>query len=225
MSKQYRKNIGFTSKGKCFEFLKGKDIVCINWDLLKLYNLRLIDIGQRVQKQLIVPNPINVESFLLDAFNVMKRNSIIETLNNHGRANENVYYDWMLGYMIESLFTPLIQKELNLNQVVRIGGDDLTNPETFKRKSTPDLSDPTQNIVIDVQCGSGEGKITIKKSKVDNVLRNGYNGYAVTIGLATGLYGVIHLNPLKKVNFVPNASWEGTLCWTAPNDILKPWHL
>lgn len=225
MSKQYRKNIGFTSKNKCFDFFKAKDIVDINWKLIELYNDRLIDIGSRVQQQMIVPNDMIVKEFVYDSFNIMKQNNIIEKLNNHGRSCEFVYYNWMLGYLIETMFVPFIKKELGLNTVVRTGGDDLKNPETFKRTSNSDLTDPTKNIVVDVQCGNGgEGKITIKKTKVDFALENGYNGYAFTIGLGTGLYGVINLNELKDAKFEENSSWEGALCWTAPNDILKPWH-
>jgi len=224
MSKQYRKSIGFTNKGKCFTFLKAKDIVCINWNLLDLYNQRLIDIGTRIQQQMIVPNDMNVQNFVLDSFQIMKDNQIVETLNNNGRSNEDVYYSWMLGYLIETLFVPFIQKELKLNTIIRTGGDDLKNPKTFKRVSNSDLSDPTQNIVIDVQCGNGDGDCTIKKSKVDFAVNNGYNGYVFTIGLATGSYGVINLNELKNAKFEKNSSWEGALCWTAPKDIFKPWH-
>jgi hypothetical protein len=223
MSKQYRKSIGFTNKDKCFAFLKAKDIVSINWNRLELYNQRLIEIGLRIQKQLIVPNDMSVQDFILDSFHIMKDNQIIETLNNHGRSNENVYYSWMIGYLAETLFTPLIKKELKLNTIIRTGGDNLTNPETFKRISNADLSDPTQNIVVDVQCGIGESKCTIKKSKVDFVINNGYNGYAFVIGLGTGLYGVINLNELKNVEFVKNFDWEGAPCWTAPDNIFKSW--
>lgn len=215
--------MGFRNKAQLFRFLKATDIICIDWDKINEFNERLVDIGCRVQKNLIVPNNMSVRDFVLDSFHVMKENKIIETLNNHGRSNEDVYYSWMLGYLIETLFVPFIQKELNLNTVIRTGGDDLKNPKTFKRVSNSDLSDPTQNIVVDVQCGIGEGVITIKKSKVDFALNNGYNGYVFTIGLGTGLYGVVSLSELKDAKFEKNSSWEGALCWTASKDILKPW--
>ena len=224
MSKQYRKSIGFTNKDKCFAFLKAKDIVCIDWNRLDLYNQRLIDVGVRIQKQLLVPNDMSVQEFILDSFRIMKEYQIIETLNNNGRSNEDVYYSWMLGYLIETLFVPFVQKELKLNTVVRTGGDNLKCPENFKRVSNSDLTDPTQNIVVDVQCGNGDGDTHIKKSKVDFAVNNGYNGYVFTIGLGTGSYGVINLNDLEHAEFIPHEPWENAPCWTAPNNIFKPWH-
>jgi hypothetical protein len=223
-SKQYRKTIGFTSKSKCFDYLSAKDIILINWSLVDLYNERLIDIGERVQSQLTIKNDLNVKNFILDSFQIIKSNSIIENcFTNHGRGKENVYYSWMLGYLAEKLFSPLIQKELEMSSVVRSGGDDLSNPETFKRTSDPDFIDAAKNISVDVQCGVKGGKATIKKSKVDHAINSGYNGYAVTIGLGTGLYGIVNLNSLEHEKFVPNSSWEGALCWTAPDDIFKSW--
>jgi hypothetical protein len=121
------------------------------------------------------------------------------------------------------MFSPLIQQELGMDSVVRTGGDDLTNPELFKRISAPDLIDPVKNISVDVQCGVKEGKLTIKKSKVDYAINNGYNGYAVSIGWGTGLYSVVNLNALEHEEFKPNSSWEGALCWTAPDNIFKSW--
>jgi hypothetical protein len=223
-SKEYRNRIGFSSKSKCFAFFKAKDIQNINWQLIKLYNNRLIQIGVCVQNQLIVPNDIDVEEFINQSFEIIKANQIIENyFTNHGRANELVYYSWMLGYVVETLFVPFIKEKLNLNEIVRTGGDDLKNPETFDRTGNSDLFDPTQNIAVDVQCGGGEGEITIKKSKVDYAIKNEYNGFVFTIGLSTGLYGIVNLNSLEKEKFVANPSWEGALCWTAPDDIFLPW--
>lgn len=223
-SKKYRKDIGFTSKSKCFHFISAKDILLINWALIDLYNERLIDIGNRIQNQLVIESNLDVRGFVLDSFQILRTNKIIEEcFTNHGRANEDVYYSWMLGYLAETIFTPLIRHELKMDSVVRIGGDDLSNPETFKRVSVADLIDPVTKTSVDVQCGGGEGKVTIKKSKVDYAVNSGYTGYAVTIGLGTGLYAAINLNDLEHAEFIPNPSWENALCWTAPNNIFKSW--
>lgn len=223
-SKKYRKDIGFTSKSKCFDFFSAKDILSIDWTRVNLFNERLIDIGNRVQNQLVVKNNLNVKEFVLDSFEIIKTNKIIEEcFTNHGRANEDVYFSWMLGYLVEQIFTPFIQHELKMNSVVRIGGDDLSNPKTFKRVSVADLLDPITKTSVDVQCGGKDGKVTIKKSKVDYAINSGYTGYAVTIGLSTGLYAAINLNDLEHAEFAPNPSWENALCWTAPNNIFKSW--
>jgi len=145
-------------------------------------------------------------------------------MRNQGRAMEQVYLTWLIGYMTEKVFTPFIVDKLILSGLERNGGDDLSSIDTFKRTGAADLVDTKTNIFIDVQCGTGEGVATIKKHKVDQALKVGGTTYACMFGLFTGTYGIVNLNELKDAEFYKNESWENVLCWDVPSDIFKNWY-
>lgn len=229
-SKQFRKLLGFRKANECQIFLKGADLTKnldnINWKLVNAFNQRIITICQRSQNNLIVPNQeFDVESFVNQSFSIVQKYGLILKLGNQGRAYEKVYFDWMLGRVVEALFTPLIKEKMKLDSMIRIGGDNLDNlhdPKDFKRISAPDFYDATKNISVDVQCGKTNADTTIKKSKVDHVLEKRYNGYVFAIGLFTGLYAIINLNDLKDAEYTKDGK-EGQLTTKVENIVFEPW--
>jgi hypothetical protein len=224
MSKEFRKEIGFTNKGKMKEWLGAKDIVVPNFPLLQRYNSRLSEIFNKINTQLSVPFTGNIDEIIIKDFITMKDHNILEKLNNHGRSLESVYYAWRMGSLAEIVFTPFIADKLNLKTVEKNGSDDLTNPETFKRTGDADLIDKVANIRIDVQCGTGEGDPTIKKHKFDHAEKHDGTTYIFMAGLLTGTYALINLNDTTNIQFAPNQLWEGALCWTVPLDRFKPYY-
>jgi len=224
MSKEFRKQMGFTNQGKYKEWLKGKDIVVPNYQLLEKYNSRLSTIFNNINQQLEIPFGGNIDQMIIRSYTVMKDNHIIERLNNNGRACEEVYYKWMQGYLAERVFLPFMIKKLGLTELDRNGGDDLTNIETFKRTGDADLIDRSTGTRIDVQCGTGDGVSTIKYHKVKHALANDGTTYAFLIGLFTGRYAIINLNNLKDSEFKANVRWEGQLCWTVPEMLFQNWY-
>jgi hypothetical protein len=135
MSKYYRSTLGFTNATDTKDFLTGKDIVSINFELIESYNERLIDIFSRIQTTLSYPAQ-NFEQVVLSAYHTILTHDILYSLSNHGRAPEFVYYVWMQGYLSATLFKPLLEQELNC-VLSQNGADDLSNPDTFSRKSDP----------------------------------------------------------------------------------------
>ena len=224
MTKEFRKTMGFTNKGKMKEWLTAKDIVVPNYPLLQKYNSRLSIIFNNINHQLSVPFGGNIDEIIQRSYTIMKDNHIIERLNNNGRACEEVYYKWMQGYLAERVFTPFIVDKLNLSDVERNGSDDLTNVKTFKRTGDADLIDRTKNIRIDVQCGTGDGDATIKKHKFDHASKHSDTTYIFLAGLLTGTYALINLSDTTNVKFVANQSWEDSLCWTVPATEFKPYY-
>jgi hypothetical protein len=224
MTKEFRRRVGFTNKGKMKEWLTAKDIVVPNYPLLQKYNSRLSTIFNNINQQLSIPFGGNIDEIIQRSYLIMKDNHIIERLNNNGRACEEVYYKWMQGYLAERVFMPFIVNQLNLSDVERNGSDDLTNPETFKRTGDADLIDKVANIRIDVQCGTGEGDATIKKHKFDHAAKNDGMTYIFLAGLLTGTYALVNLSDTKDIVFESNPSWEGALCWTVPETEFKPYY-
>ena len=224
MTKEFRKKMGFTSKGKMKGWLGSKDIVMPNYELLQKYNSRLNTIFHLINTQLSVPYTGSIDNIIINDYMTMKNNGIIEKLNNHGRACEAVYYTWRMGTLAETIFKNFIADKLNLQNLEKNGSDDLTNPETFKRTGDADLIDRVANIRIDVQCGTGEGDSTIKKHKFDHASKNDGTTYIFLAGLLTGTYALVNLSDTTNVVFTPNQSWEGALCWTVPETEFKPYH-
>lgn len=225
MTKEYRKAMGFTNKGKMKDFLSAKDIVVPNYPLLEEYNTRLLEIFMLVNEQLSVPFKDNIEKIIHDDYAIMKQHGILQKLNNHGRSLESVYYTWRMGSLAEIVFAPFIADKLKLNNLEKNGSDDLSNPETFKRTGDADLIDKVARVRIDVQCGTGEGESTIKKHKFDHAAKTYDTTYIFLAGLLTGDYALVNLKDLTNIRFEVNQRWEGTLCWTVPEKEFKPYYV
>ena len=224
MTKQFRKAMGFTNKGKMKEWLGAKDIVIPNYSMLEKYNSRLSTIFNAINNQLSVPFTGNIDQIIINDFMIMKDHNILERLNNHGRSLESVYYSWRMGSLAEIVFAPFIADKLKLSNLEKNGSDDLSNPETFKRTGDADLIDKVARVRIDVQCGTGEGDSTIKKHKFDHASKNDGTTYIFLAGLLTGTYALVNLSDTTNVVFTPNQSWEGALCWTVPETEFKQYH-
>lgn len=224
MTREYRKELGFSNASKTKDFLTAKDIKCINWSLIDLYNNRLIDIFSRIQKT-IPYNEINIESSVQFAYETIKSNDILNKLTNHGRAPESVYFSWMQGYLTTILFQPLIEKELNCN-LIQNGADDLFNPKQFSRKSDPDLIDKNNKIFVEVQSGFKGSKVDIKKTKVKTP--TDYEYYIACFDCFNGLFVILNTRELLELpenEWYSNVLWEGALCYTVPDNRLKPYNM
>jgi hypothetical protein len=224
MSKQYRQQMGFSRKDEFHKWVSCKDIIIPNWPLVEARNDRLIEVFTKINEQLPIKYEGNIGDDIWRCYNSVKANNLLPKMRNQGRAMEQVYLTWLIGYMAEKVFTPFIVDKLILSGLERNGGDDLSSIDTFKRTGAADLVDSKLNIFIDVQCGTGEGVATIKKHKVDQALKVGGTTYACMFGLFTGTYGIVNLNELKDAEFYKNESWENALCWDVPPDIFKNWY-
>ena len=116
----------------------------------------------------------NTESFVDESikkvFHELKKNNIIQKLNNQGRRPEEVYFSWMRGFAISSYFLNSISKifDVALININLIGDDDFKNLDTFKRTPKADLEIKLANndrIRIEVQSGF-QGINDIKQHKV-----------------------------------------------------------
>ena len=105
--RDYRKALGFSSANSAKDYLSAKDIKLINWQLIEIYNTRLIDIFTRIQSTLASPVAGYVSKIVNDAFLTIKNNDLLMQLSNHGRGPESVYYSWMQGYIASVIFKPM----------------------------------------------------------------------------------------------------------------------
>ena len=215
----YRRTLGFTNGSATKEFLTGKDIVSINFDLLDEYNDRLIDIFSRIQTTLPFP-PKNISLIVLEAYKTILDHDILYSLSNHGRSPESVYFVWMQGYLSTILFQPIIESDLNIT-LHQNGADDLSNPDTFSRKSDPDLTNDNRTVFVEVQSGFKGSKVDIKKSKVK--LSDSADYYIAAFDCYNGLYTIINTKDIPENEWYENMLWEGALCYTIANELMKEW--
>ncbi|HIS08659.1 MAG TPA: restriction endonuclease [Candidatus Scatomorpha intestinipullorum] len=171
--KQYRYSLGFNSQQHFKEFLSAKDIKpCIDFTYIDSLNNRLCEIFKRINE--IYYKPRNIESFLqntlFNTFYLMKRNVILQKLNNQGRRKEEVYFSWMRGFLICEYFKEAICDifEIEKSQILHIGEDNFSSLETFKRTPRADLQ--IQNMRIEIQSGF-QGINDIKEHKVREAKR------------------------------------------------------
>jgi hypothetical protein len=94
---------------------------------------------------------------------------LLGSMNNQGRRPEQVFFSWLRGFSILEFFTPALARifATPLSGITRIGDDDFSNPETFRRTARADLELdlPTGRIRVEAQTGL-QGVNDIKEHKV-----------------------------------------------------------
>lgn len=234
--KEFRKNLGFTNAQKLKTHLKATDIKSVNLKLIKKYNERLSDIIDKLNTALHDDIKFKDTSILKakleNAYKIMKVNKIFPKLNNQGRSPEDVYYNWMRGYIICELFIPSISILFKVDEkdIKHIGEDDLSNPSTFSRSATADLQLNDSNSIIRIEMQSGfSGNNDIKKSKIIEAINNqkkGITTYLVHIDVFNGKAAIINITKanLKKLKFNKNPKFEGSETLSIDNNWFK-WNL
>ena len=174
--KEYRERLGFNNQDSAKKFFGAKDILpAVDYGYIEVLNTRLSEIIGRINSIAHEELKIsNTESFVNEnirrVFQELKKNNIIQKLNNQGRRPEEVYFSWMRGFVVSSYFLSSISKIFGvaLLDVNLIGDDDFKNLETFKRTPKADLEIKlTNNEKIRVEVQSGfQGVNDIKQHKV-----------------------------------------------------------
>lgn len=208
-SKEYRKKLGFTNKDSLKSYFKASDIKVPNWKRINKCNQRLREIFLNLNK--VVSDDIKSKDIVkfckkIDlAFSIMKENKLIEGLNNQGRKPDDVYYNWMRGYLVCEYFLPSIAKILNLSKkdIHYIGKDDLKNIKTFTRAATADIEilHNGKKIRLEIQAGY-TGVNDIKQSKILEAKKclenNQIESYIVHFDLFNGRAAIINISNFYK---------------------------
>ena len=137
--RSFRASLGFTNQEKLKKYFKATDFVVVNWDKIYQCNTRLKEICEKINGA--ISNDIQIDDIdeftnkINEAFEIMLDNDIFPRLNNQGRNPDDVYYNWMRGYLICEMFIPAIARIFNITEesIIHTGQDDLTNLETFAR--------------------------------------------------------------------------------------------
>ncbi len=238
--KHYRKALGFTNQRDAKLFLSGKDIhPGIDWEYLKSMIGRIHEIVEKTHTiasnaEYAPTNDINafLSSHVDRPFDVIKKNGLIDKLNNQGRRPEQVLFSWLRGYATAAYFIPVVSEILESDTPPKlIGDDDLNKPETFRRTPTADflLTKNKRNTRIELQSGF-QGINDIKEHKVREAHRvlheYGEHTVCVHIDLFNGQVAFVQLDKIKTndPNFVTRQQMEGQSVLTIDQNYFK-WRL
>lgn len=146
-SREYRRKLGFTKQADAKDFFGAKDITpSIDLEYIGLLNNRLYEMVDKMNNVLNSGIKISTPSvfkkeFIDRPFSSMEKNNILPKLNNLGRRPEDVYFNWMRGYVVQSYFSRAIDAvfDTEVRKKVVIGDDDFTKLETFRKSPKADL--------------------------------------------------------------------------------------
>ncbi len=223
--REYRSKLGFSNQDGVKKFFGAKDIIpTVDYNYINLLNSRLSEIVGKIN--LVVNDEIrlqNLDSFIekniLQVFTNLKKNSIINKLNNQGRRPEEVYFSWMRGFVISAYFLKPISLIFGVDEknISLVGDDDFGDIETFKRTPKADLEIVLNNkkkIRIEVQSGF-QGVNDIKQHKVleaKKINRElGFLSVVIHFDLFNGQVAFVqtdHIND-EDVNWITRQQMEG----------------
>ncbi len=237
--KEYRKLLGFSNIAQAKEFLAGKDISPnIDYDYINLLNQRINDIIRRlndIQNPDFRRNDIDLfsQQFIFRPYTLIREGGILPRLNNQGRRPEEVLFSWLRGFVIVEYFTPAIAKIFNLDiaTITRIGDDDFSSLETFKRTPRADLEINlnSKRVRIEVQSGF-QGINDIKEHKVrearNNLAINQVKTICIHFDIYNGQVAFIQLDQIAEndLNWVTRQQMEGQTVFTIDQNYFK-WRL
>ena len=210
--KQYRKKLGFTSQSAAEDFFAAKDIVPkVDLHYVGTLNARLSEIVDRINgvvaEEIKLDNPaVFKRERIFRAFSIMRRSGILPILTNQGRRPEQVYFNWMRGYVIQHFFLKALGLifETNVANIKAIGDDDLKTIDTFKRTPKADMEillKGKEKLRIEMQSGFG-GINDVKQHKVleaKRVFQNkGVHSLAIHFDLYNGQVAFLKLDEVKE---------------------------
>ena len=224
--KQYRKKLGFTSQTAAEDFFSAKDIVPkVDLRYIGTLNDRLCEIVDRINdvvtEEIKLRNLVNFKrDKIFRAFSTMHKSGILQILNNQGRRPEQVYFNWMRGYVVQHFFLKALGFifETDVANIKAIGDDELKNSDTFKRTPKADLEismKGKEKLRIEIQSGF-TGMNDIKQHKVLEAKRvfqdTGMHSLAIHFDLYNGQVALVKLDEVEDGgNWITRPQMEGQL--------------
>lgn len=234
-SKNYRRQLGFTNKKELEKHFKATDIVSINWDKIERYNQRIKDMFRKINHT-INPcvrwnNMSRIDREIDIAYDIIRENNILPRMNNYGRYPEDLYYNWMRGYIVCKYFTPALAMIFNVSEesIRTVGHDNLMEIETFSQSPVADLEITIDGTIVRLEIQSGYTGINdIKAHKIREAHRAFYQerilSYVVHFDLFNGTMAIVDITDIEEDNMVPRSQMEGQLVFAIPDEAFR-WFL
>jgi len=237
--KRYRAEIGFSNQGDAKKFLSGKDVLpSVDLQYIDELNARIKKIIERINE--VVDESYKrkdvgafADEFIFRAYKIIKSADLLPRLNNQGRRTEGVLFSWLRGYAISEFFTPAFSKlfSVNIDSITRIGDDDLSDIETFKRTPKADLEIEKNGKKFRIEVQSGfQGVNDIKEHKVREARRvfadNATRTICIHIDLFNGQVAFVQIDRVEddNLNWVTRQQMEGQSVFAIDQNYFK-WRL
>jgi hypothetical protein len=173
--KEYRRRLGLTSQSEAKGFFAARDMEPdIDLGYVGRLSSRVEEIVRKLNGE-IHPSArwVDMDDFCRRFVQVPTATivsaGLLGSMNNQGRRPEQVFFSWLRGYSLLEFFTPALARVFGvpLSGITRIGDDDLSNPETFRRTARADLelALPSGRIRVEAQTGL-QGVNDVKEHKV-----------------------------------------------------------
>lgn len=234
-AREWRKRLGFTSQSLCREFLSGKIVLPgIDEDYLRALHEHLgkmvhglqgaVHPSMRIPMDGVTPF---LQSNRDEVLAQLRMHNLLARLNNQGRRPEEVYFSWMRGHLVVRYFHRTIRDLFqSLGDELRsIGGDDFSQPATFRRSATADLcvvgAEGKLMARLEVQSGF-TGINDLKRHKVVEAKaiydEEGVRTYLVDFDLFNGMVAILDLCEFSVDDdrWVQRQQMEGQ--WVLPLD-------
>lgn len=236
-SRDYRRRLGYTNQAALKKHFKATDIVSVNWNKIELCNQRLKDMFREID-QVVHPSirwkNTDVIDYEIDrAYAIMRENNIFPRLNNYGRYPEDVYYNWMRGYIVCKYFAPALAIIFGVpkESIRTVGHDSLTDIDTFSQSPVADLEITIANAIVRLEIQSGyTGVNDIKAHKVREASRAYHQdhmlSYVVHFDLFNGTMAIVDITDIDEnnIHWVTRAQMEGQRVFSIPDEAFR-WYI
>lgn len=236
-NKSYRRALGFTNQNLLKKHYKATNVISVNWAKVEMLNDRLKNIFEAINGAIhpsirwgnidLIYNEID------NAYAIMRKNDIIPRLNNYGRYPEDVYYNWMRGYIVCKFFAPALAIVFNIPEadIHTVGHDSLANKETFSQSPVADLEMTIKHQTIRLEIQSGyTGVNDIKAHKVREAKRAFIEeqilSYVVHFDLFNGTVAIINITNIddESIHWETRSRMEGQQVFAIPKEAFR-WFL
>lgn len=216
--KNYRTSLGFNNAEVYKKFLSAKDIEPqVDFNYINDLNFRLVEIFNKINGIFYKPNQ-NLENFLeinlRRTYEIIKNNGILNRLTNQGRRKEEVYFSWMRDFLICEYFKPALCDIFDIEEgkIIKVGDDDFSDLQTFKRTPKADLQ--IDNYLIEIQSGF-QGINDIKEHKVRQAklefAKSGVKTFVIHFDLFNWQVAFVDISEINDndLNWVTRQQMEG----------------
>lgn len=236
-SRSFRRTIGFSNQESLKKYYKATDVISVNWDKIEKFNERLKNIfgslNGAVHPSIRWNNIGLIYDEIDNAYAIMRKNAIFLRLNNYGRYPEDIYYNWMRGYIVCKFFAPALAVVFDVpeDDIRTVGHDSLANIKTFSQSPVADLEMSINNQTIRLEIQSGyTGVNDIKAHKVREAkrafLEEQLLSYVVHFDLFNGTVAIIDITDIddKSIHWETRSQMEGQRVFAIPEDAFR-WFL
>ena len=233
-SRDYRRRLGFTNQAALKKHFKATDIVCINWDKLEQFNQRLKDmfweINQTIHPSVRWESMDEINCEIDSAYAIMRQNNIFPRLNNYGRYPEDLYYNWMRGYIVCKYFAPALSVIFGVpeDSIRTVGHDSLADINTFSQSPVADLEITIANTIIRLEIQSGYTGVNDIKAHKDREAKRAYRqeqilSYVVHFDLFNGTMAIIDITDVDEysIHWVTRTQMEGQRVFAIPDEAFR----